>query len=140
MGFDSRRVASAFDRLIRQQSVATYSHMIAILLLAIAYVSRHAYGQPIATRHGGFFQFLASWAAWWPVLISWRYTREPNETGPSFIVWMVLFWTINLAVCAVHIVQWPERLAEHPVVLSLLHLIALSAIIPLAIEKAYYQP
>ncbi len=130
----AQRLARAVDRFIRQHAVSKYSHALAVVVLALAYLARHVYGSPPISRHGGFYQFVATLVAWWPVLVSWRIVREPNETAPSFIIWLALFWGLTIAVCAIHIAQWPVPLARHAFLTSLLYLLALVAIAPLAIE------
>lgn len=131
----AQRLARSVDRFIRQHALSRYSHALAVVLLALAYLVRHVFAWPPVGRHGGFNQFIATVVAWWPVLVSWRIVQEPIETAPSFVSWLVLFWGLTLAVCVIHVAQWPEPLAEHPFVTSVLYLLALMAIAPLAIEK-----
>ena len=114
--------------------MSKYSHALALVLLALAYLVRHVFAWPPVGRHGGFTQFIATVVAWWPVLVSWRIIKEPIETAPSFVSWLALFWGLTLAVCAIHVAQWPEPLAQHAFVTSVLYLLALMAIAPLAIE------
>jgi len=131
----SKRLSRVVDRFIRHHAISTYSHGLAVLLLAVAYLARHVFAWPPMSRHGGFYQFIATLFAWWPVLVSWRIVKEPNETTPSFVTWLLLFWGLTLAVCAIHIAQWPKPLAQHPFLTSVLHMLTLLAIAPLAIEK-----
>jgi hypothetical protein len=127
----------ALKRALFQQGRVTLLHAVAFVSVVLSFLSNHVDPLPVTpcTRGCGLSVMLSSVVAWWPIAVSWFVVKHPGETFRSFLCWQALFVLINVAaVVGYAVTDYTSMTLGSAALWSVMHLILLMAIAPLAVE------